>query len=182
MKSFLTELKKKQKKRPLRIVFVCTANCCRSPVAEILFEKMLLSRFNSLSDMNRYIIIESAGTSYDDMPISQNSAHMLMREEGVPVRRCQRHRGRLITKIEKPDLILTMTRQQTDAVKTSVPRWADRVFTLGGFVRNKDGESGFDIPDPIGGPLSEYRRMKDRIKSDLKLLLEEAGLSGLLDR
>jgi protein-tyrosine-phosphatase len=182
MRSFLIRLKKIQQKRPVRIVFVCTANCCRSPLAEILFEKMLLQHPCSSSHMkNHNILIESAGTSFSGMCIARHTAQLLIDEEDIPRKRCEIHSGRLITEIEEPDLILTMTEKQKHDVMTIVPGWSDRVFTLDGFVREDQGKPGIDIADPIGGPVADYRRMKEQIKKDLFLLFEEIKDTALIN-
>jgi protein-tyrosine-phosphatase len=181
VRSFFIRLKKIQQKRPVRIVFVCTANCCRSPLAEILFEKILIEHLGSPARLKKYnIVVESAGTSFSGMSMATYSAQLLIDEENVPKQRCELHCGRLITEIKEPDLILTMTEKQKHDIMSSFPLWADRVFTLDGFVQKDLKKPGIDITDPIGRPISDYRRMKEQIKRDLFLLFEEIKDTGLI--
>jgi protein-tyrosine-phosphatase len=85
MREFLRKLKEKQDHQMfVKIVFVCTANCCRSPLAEILFEHILIKKLGSIDQLKeKRLMIESAGTMYSGLRISPESEKILIREEGI---------------------------------------------------------------------------------------------------
>jgi protein-tyrosine-phosphatase len=181
MKKFLIKLKKIQSRRPIRIVFVCTANCGRSPIAEILFEKFLINEFGSMNNMRKKnLIIESAGTLYSGLPIAPKSAKRLIAEENIPEERCSKHRGRSLDEIEEPDLLLTMESSHIPHLATYNPAWKNKAFPLDEFVKKDLGKEGRNIADPAGQSDDTYRLIKDQIKQDLILLLNEFKDTGLV--
>jgi len=181
MKKVLTQLKKIQNNRPIRIVFICTANCCRSPLAEILFENLLKNEIKLFNkNFDEKFIIESAGTDYSGFRISDKTALLLVEEEKIAPERCSSHLGRSITEIEEPDLVLTMTYQHTKDILNRIPYWKDRVFVLDDFVKIDSGRMPKDIIDPAGCPIASYRKMKDHIKKDLLILLKLIKAEGLI--
>ena len=166
---------------PLRIVFVCTANCCRSPLAEILFEKILINELGSLQAIReKNLIIESAATKYSGLKIAEQSAQLLINEESISENRCQHHCGRQLEEIMEPDLVLAMTNAHVFQIIDFQPDWKNKIFTLDGFVKKDLGENGKDIKDPIGGSDQEYKKMKEQVKECLYLLVDEFKESGLL--
>lgn len=181
MKEFLKKLKKNQWQKPVRIVFVCTANCGRSPVAEILFEKLLIDELGSIDKIKeKNIIIESAGTMYSGFGIAPKSAKLLTTEENIDLKRCKKHQGRRLDEIEKPDLILTMTASHIEQVVSLKPEWKSKVFTLDAFVKKDLEKKGRDIYDPAGLPEFVYKSMMNQIKVCLYLLLDEFKTAGLI--
>ena len=188
MRAFLQKLKEKKQDlninketEPIRIVFICTANCSRSPIAEILFEKILIEELGSLKKLaEKNIRIESAATKYSGLQIALDSAAILMEEENISENRCHIHRGRHISEIDEPDLLLTMTDIHVSEIISQKPEWERKTFTLKGFVSGNLGETDENIEDPIAGPLSGYRYAKDQIKSALYLLLKELKDVGLI--
>lgn len=104
-----------------RILFVCTGNTCRSPLAEGLGRKMAV-------DQQLDIEFRSAGVAaIDGQSIAQHSA-LILREYGAD----DQLSSRSLTDdmVGWADLILTMTRSHKNMVLTSFPNSADKVFTL----------------------------------------------------
>jgi protein-tyrosine-phosphatase len=181
MRSVLREIATVSKTRPVRIVFVCTANCTRSPFAEILFEKLLIDTCGTLRQVReKHLIIESAGIYSSGFTISLESRDFLIREEGVSESRCDSHIGRGIANIEEPDLVLTMDNNHVSEVLRAFPDWSDKVYQLDRFVRFDKGSEGSDIDDPTGLEKEDYENMKSIIKEDLHLLLDEFKDVGLV--
>ena len=182
MVRFLKGLKTIQQHDDLRIVFVCTANCSRSPLAEILFEKILVDEVGSRKRLaEKRIIVESAATHYSGYPIAGRSARVLIEEENIKPDRCSRHRGRQLSEIDEPSLLLTMTCEHKEDIISMHPLWDTITFTLDEFVKRDKQLLAKDIEDPMGGTDEQYRRMKNYIKKDLILLLIEFREAGLLD-
>jgi protein-tyrosine phosphatase len=129
------------------ILFVCTANICRSPMAAALF-KGKLEREGEKGIWR----IESAGTwARDGFPAAEKS-QSLLGERGLSL---DRHQSRSVScELLKPfDLILTMERGQKEALRVEFPKLAPRIYLLTEMV----GEHA-DIKDPIGGPTEEYEK------------------------
>lgn len=153
-----------------RILFVCTGNTCRSPMAERLLRQMVDER---LGEGAHQVIVESAGTWAADGEPGALFAETVMEEEEINL---TGHRSRRLTAemVRAADLILTMTTAHKAAVVGVVPDAAGRVFTLQEIVlgdemrkdRTLDLAVG-EIPDPIGGPIEGYRRCAGEIRKAL---------------
>lgn len=144
----------------MKILFVCTGNTCRSPMAEAVLRQMVEEE--GIEDLN----IASAGIfAFENQPASEN-AIAVTEPRGMDLRS---HKARRMTKkhIEEYDLILTMTESHREAILglTSDGR---KVHTLNGYV----GRSG-EIIDPFGHSVEIYEQtILDMIKS-LEMLLEK---------
>lgn len=113
-----------------RILFVCTGNTCRSPLAEGLGRKIA-------KESHLDIDFRSAGVyAVDGQSISENSATIL-REHGVnePFSSSMLS-GELV---DWADLILTMTRSHKRAVLSQFPQSADKTHTLKEYVEDNEG-------------------------------------------
>jgi len=125
------------------IVFVCTGNTCRSPMAEVLAKSI----FEAHSITN--ITVHSAGVSTGDgYPASEN-AILVMQEQDLDL---QTHKSRQISLeiLSEAYLVLTMTQGHLHMVQTICPQ--ANAFTLSEYAM----ASG-DVSDPFGGSLQTYR-------------------------
>ncbi len=128
----------------MHILFVCTGNTCRSPMAEELLRRALESR-----GLAGQVTVTSAGTgAWDGAPASEG-AYLVGIEQGVDL---SAHRARLLSRelVNSADLILVMSRHH--AVRVAELGGADRVHILGEFA----GKAG-EVTDPFGGELDDYR-------------------------
>lgn len=143
---------------------VCTANQCRSPMAEHLLRQRL-------GPDSQWKVL-SAGTSAIDGMRASRSAIEAMAGLGVDI---TSHRSRSLTKelVDSAEMIITMTRSQKDEIVDRFPRAIEKVFTLKSIAGDK---SGSDVEDPVGMSETDYLRTRDEIDgmlADLVLFLSE---------
>lgn len=125
------------------VLFVCTANICRSPMAEGLFRAMVDSVENEW-------IIGSAGTwTSDGQPVSDGTLQALAKK-GILI---NEHQSRQVNSdlLKSYRLILTMEQGQKEALRIEFPEIANRVYLLSEMIGQR-----FNVPDPIGGPQEEF--------------------------
>ncbi len=142
--------------RPPAVLFVCTANICRSPMAEALFKLRL--RDVPGGDTWR---VESAGTWASDGQRASENSVKVMASRGVDI---SAHRSRTVTRelLEGFDLILVMEPGHKEALTVEFPQTAGRVFLLSEL-------SGPPLPvaDPYGMALERYEKTADEIDRHL---------------
>ncbi len=137
-----------------KILIVCTANICRSPVVEALLRDRLNRQ--ELEDWT----VESAGTwAMFERGASQNSIDVLQDWEGIDI---SQHRARMVTRemIEESDLIICMELGHAEALKVEFPKEAGKIFLLSQMVENQE----YNIADPYGLPRPEYEVMVTEVR------------------
>jgi protein-tyrosine phosphatase len=152
-----------------RIVFVCTGNTCRSPMAEGVFKQRLAQRLGCRVDElpDRGFLISSAGTAaMSNDPATAESVEA-MREFGVDLS-AHRSRPAAADEIARADDVIAMTRSHLLTLVSRYPM-------LGGTLRLLCGPDG-DLDDPIGGGVDVYRACAATIQRHVDRLLLEMGL------
>ncbi len=134
------------------ILFVCSANQCRSPMAEVLFEKLLEEK--GLREDWR---VESAGVWAYQGAAATHNAQIAMDERGLNLRG---HRSQPTDSslLEQFDVIVVMEVEHKESLQGDHASLADRILT----IRELIGESG-DFDDPVGGSLEVYREAADTL-------------------
>jgi protein-tyrosine phosphatase len=142
------------------LLFVCTANLCRSPMAEQLAHTSLPQA--GLADWQ----VTSAGTWTRDGLRPDHLTLQVIRELGGDL---SRHRSRLLREADmvSADLVLVMEANQREALQAEFPAHAAKVHLLSALAGQE-----FDIVDPSGGALDEYRRVAGQLRDLLTYGLE----------
>jgi protein-tyrosine phosphatase len=174
---------------PIRILVVCTANRCRSPVAEVLLWKALVVK-------GVPAVVRSAGFLEPGVPVDE-STRRVMAERGIDL---AGHRSTRVSEdlLEWAHLILTMERRHARELVVMAGSELP-VFTMRSFPsvvtglddiqrkslaalaagRAHDALAGSsaddDVPDPIGRPAASHRSVADELE-DLSVRIA-AGLS-----
>ena len=140
----------------MKIVFVCTANICRSPMAEGMFRKMIEE--NGLEES---VFCLSFGLAAKEGKRTPENAVAVCREIGVDI---SGHKARNLSSLKDLDIFdafVVMTETQAYVLKQAgVPE--DKLYLL--------GEE--EIKDPYGTDLDEFRQCRDQIWRQLQVLFQ----------
>jgi protein-tyrosine phosphatase len=158
---------------PFRVVFVCTGNICRSPMAEVVFRR--LAELTGLGDR---IVATSAGTGdwHVGEPADPRTLDALARcgYDGAP------HRARQfsVTDFDACDLVVALDRTHDRALREWAPTEPDaaKVALLMSFQAPRSahvGEATLDVPDPYYSGPEMFDEVLGMIESACRSLLRQ---------
>jgi protein-tyrosine-phosphatase len=136
----------------INILFVCSGNICRSPMAEGLLKKFLVEQ-----NLDSQVTVSSAGTlGIIGNSASENGIIACHKEYDIDI---SWHESQGINDelLEQSDIILCMSQDHSEYINNYFPDYSYKSHILKQFAGLKD--SSMDIADPVGMDLNEYNKI-----------------------
>jgi protein-tyrosine phosphatase len=127
------------------VIFICTANMCRSPMAEAIFRSKLIGRVDEDSWW-----VASAGVWGMDGSQAASGSRAALSKMGLDL---SRHRAQSVTRelLGQFNLILVMERGQLEAIRAEFPELSGRIHLMSEMAGRR-----YDVRDPMGGSAADY--------------------------
>ncbi|MGJ8655335.1 MAG: low molecular weight protein arginine phosphatase [Akkermansiaceae bacterium] len=147
-----------------KVLFVCTGNTCRSPMAEGLFRKLV-------AEKSDYEVLGSAGVSaYPGDRISPETVVVLKQQAADEAMRDFRSRPVDEELLDSATHVFAMTESHLDMLVQAFPDYAEKCNLVCDFI-SFNGKVGMDVPDPIGQGSRAYKAVAQVFEHALPALI-----------
>jgi protein-tyrosine phosphatase len=142
------------------VLFVCTANVCRSPMAMAIFRNLVQG------DQEDWEVASAGTLAIEGLPVA-SKALFVLRSKGLDI---SDHRSQPVTQelIDRFDLILTMEKNQKEALTVEFPKKAKRIYLFSEMIGLV-----YDVPDPVGKSLVNFQNTYNEIEQTLTMGLRK---------
>ncbi|MFW0861701.1 MAG: low molecular weight protein arginine phosphatase [Dethiobacter sp.] len=143
------------------LLFVCTGNTCRSPLAKVLTEAAL-----KVAGVSGWEVVSAGLAAHPGVPASFE-AGVVAREIGLDL---TLHRAKPLSTelLAKAELVLVMTTGHKTAVLSGAGGYVDKIYTVKEYVAMEG-----DVADPFGCGLASYRQTAEELHNLANLLVQK---------
>lgn len=145
----------------MNVLFVCTGNTCRSPMAKAL-----------LKEKAPHFHVQSAGIFAQDGEGANENAIQVLKEKDIQLV----HTAQSVTKkiLKWADLVITMTEAHKQLLLDQYPKYESKYFTLKEYAMDPNtNDQNKDIVDPFGGDLFMYKQTLSELEKHIDSLLKK---------
>ncbi len=154
------------------VLFVCTGNTCRSPMAQAMMERKIKAKFGALAaDGNCPVAALSAGVSAYGGDKASHGALAAIRQFGTTL---DDHQSTQLNAalVEQADLILAMGQRHRHVIVSQWPSLASKVHLI--------SPDGGEISDPFGGPLEIYQKCAQQLDQHTDYWIDRLDTESLI--
>jgi protein-tyrosine phosphatase len=154
------------------ILFVCTGNTCRSPMAQAMMNRKIAEKFGSTTPKGELPIVAiSAGVAaYGGEPSSPGASQAIKKYKTT----LESHLSSQLTQemVDHADIILTMGGRHRHVIVSQWPSAESKVHLI--------SPEGAEITDPFGGPLDVYERCAQQLDQHTDYWINHLNVSDLI--